>query len=351
MLNSQGLKPREIMKLAFQYQETEYVPYIFWAGGVQIPALAKYYHDESWRNRVIEYVGDLTGVDNFLSLAGCVTQGDGSQRDCLGCSWQRGSIHINNIALVDWPLHEPKMSGYRLPDLKSYFKHHVKPRWPEEIQKTNNQFRTISHGFGLFERAWSLRGFENFLIDLAANEKFAEELLEYITEWLLESIDLMAEAPVDAIIFSDDHAYQRGMLMGEDRWRRLFKPRWQRIYERVHHYGLYTIMHMCGDTSTVVPDLIEVGLDCMESCQPECMDIYDLKKHYGRDIRFWGGLGAQSILPFGSADEVAEETRRLKREMGRGGGYVLCCTKAPGEETPIANIAAYLEEANRPRDR
>ena len=137
--------------------------------------------------------------------------------------------------------------------------------------------------------------------------------------------------------------------MGSDRWRRFFKPRWRRIFDRIHHYGLYSILHMCGDTSEVVPDLIEVGLDCMESCQPECMDIYNLKTQYGKEIRFWGGLGAQSVLPFGAAEEVRRETSRLKIDMGRGGGYILAGAKGLGEEVPVENIAAYLEEANLPR--
>ena len=107
------------------------------------------------------------------------------------------------------------------------------------------------------------------------------------------------------------------MIMGENRWRKLFKSRWRRIYDRVHHYGLYTILHMCGDTSEVVPDLIEVGLDCMESCQPECMDIYRLKRLYGKDIRFWGGLGAQHVLPFGTAGEVRREIADILEAVRR----------------------------------
>ena len=114
----------------------------------------------------------------------------------------------------------------------------------------------------------------------------------------------MTDAPVDGIFFGDDHSYQKGMIMGEERWRKLFKPRWKRIIERIHHYGLYTIMHICGNTSIVVPDLIEIGLDCLESCQPESMDIYKLKKEYGKNIRFWGGLGAQQLMPFGKPREI-----------------------------------------------
>ena len=110
------------------------------------------------------------------------------------------------------------------------------------------------------------------------------------------------------------------------------------------------MLHVCGDTSEVVGDLVDVGLDCLESLQPECMDIYKLKQTYGTDLRFWGGLGAQSIIPFGTADEVRQECRRLKRDMGRRGGYIFAPTKPPGPETPIENVAVIVEEAARPRD-
>jgi len=344
-VKNDDLTPRDVVKLAFQYQETEHVPYCFAVSQEQGNALTQYYGDASWQDGVVTYIGHLSGVDNFLSKAGLAEQADGSQRDCLGCAWQMGSTHH----LVDWPLHEPVLGNYRLPDLGPYFERHLRHQWPAEIADTGAQFRVIGHSFGLFERAWSLRGFEHFLVDLVENQSFAEELLDHITEWFLQSVDLMAAAPIDAIFLTDDHAAQRGLLMGGDRWRCLFKPRWRRIFDRVHHYGLYTIMHMCGDTSDVVPDLIEVGLDCMESCQPECMDIYGLKKLYGKDIRFWGGLGAQHTLPFDTAQEVREETARLKQEMGRGGGYILAGAKGLGEEVPVENIGAYLEECRSPR--
>jgi len=341
MSSSIDLQPRDVVKLAFQYQQTEIVPYLLPITEKQTDLLSNYYGSRAWQGQVIQYIGWLTGVDNFLSLAGFENNPDGSEKDAFGCSWIMGTTQH----LVGWPLQEDSIGNYRLPDLKAYYEAHLFRRWPTELQDSREQFRAIGHSFGLFERAWSLRGFENFLIDLATNEVFVEQLLEMITEWIMASIDLMAIAPIDAVFLTDDHAFQRGMLMGAQRWRRLFKPRWKRIYERIHHYGLYTVMHMCGDTSEVVPDLIEVGLDVMESCQPECMDIYKLKREYGRDIRFWGGLGAQSILPFGTPQQVAEETRRLKREMGAGGGYLLSPSKAPGPEVPIENIAAFVEAA------
>lgn len=239
MGNNQNLNPRDVVKLAFQYQETDYIPYYFEISLDRERSLSEYYGEyltggnELWRSRIIKYIGQITGVDQYISLAGLIPQEDGSERDSFGYSYKgdtknrMGSI----FHLVDWPLHEPKMGKYHLPDLKSYFDNCVILRWPFDIRNTENQFRIIYNNFGLFERAWSLRGFEEFLIDMAINEKFAEELLEYITQWYLQYIDLMATAPVDAILLSDDHSGQRGLLMGEERWRKLLKPRWKQVYE------------------------------------------------------------------------------------------------------------------------
>jgi len=341
MGKGQAFQPRDVLKLAFQFQPTEVIPYCFSVSDEQAAALTAHYGGDGWAGKVVRFFGWVSSVDNFLCREPLVELPDGTRRDCLGCRWRMGTTHH----LVDWPLREPRMGGYRLPDLEEYYRKHLRPLWPDELRATRGRFRLIGHSFGLFERAWSLRGFEGFLTDLAAEERFAEELLERITEWLLQSVDLMAGAPADAVMFTDDHAAQRGMLMGAERWRRLFLPRWRRIFDRVHHYGLYTVLHACGDTSEVVGDLIDAGLDCLESCQPECMDVYALKKRYGADLRFWGGLGAQGVLPFGTPQQVRQETRRLLREMGAGGGYVLAPAKPPGAEVPVANIAAYLEEA------
>jgi uroporphyrinogen decarboxylase len=337
--------PRDIVKLAFHYQETEEVPHVLWLGKNHSEQLTRYYGGDSWRKDLVDYVAVLAGIDNFMSYAGFTQQDDGAQRDAFGCAWQMGSSHHQ----VGWPLQEPVVGDYQFPDLDDYFARHIHPRWETQILQSQDQFRMVMQSFGLFERSWSLRGFENFMVDMGTDEAFVEEILDRVMDWIMLSVDHIAGAPIDCIRFTDDHSGQRGMLMGAERWRRLFKPRWQRIFERVHRYGMYAVLHVCGDTSEVVGDLVDVGLDCLESLQPECMDIYKLKQTYGSHLRFWGGLGAQSIIPFGTADEIRKECRRLKQEMGSCGGYIFAPTKTPGPEAPIENIAAIVEEAVRSR--
>ena len=81
MDNGQHLKPRDIVKMAFQYQQTEYVPYGYWLDEKQEAALNDYYGDESWRSRIIDYIGDMGFIDGFLSANGMIKQSDGSERD------------------------------------------------------------------------------------------------------------------------------------------------------------------------------------------------------------------------------------------------------------------------------
>jgi uroporphyrinogen decarboxylase len=103
--------------------------------------------------------------------------------------------------------------------------------------------------------------------------------------------------------------------------------------------------HSDGNVAEIVPDLIECGLDVLQSVQSEAMPVYDLKRRYGRDLGLWGGLGTQGLLPFGTADEVRREVRRLKQELGRGGGYVFSTSKPLTGEVPTENLVALVEES------
>ncbi|MDI7277328.1 MAG: hypothetical protein QME94_15230, partial [Anaerolineae bacterium] len=164
--------PRDVAKLAFQFQQHSEIPFCFNASQEQQTGLTQWYGGEHWREKLPHYFSYLTGVDNFLSLAGYHTLPGGLDRDCLGCVWKMGSTHH----LVEWPLKEPSLGNYRLPDIDAYFSKYVKPRWETELQQGTQSFRIIAHSFGLFERAWSLRGFESFCMDLHLNPRFCEEL-------------------------------------------------------------------------------------------------------------------------------------------------------------------------------
>ena len=350
MIAEDKLSPRDIVKRAFQFKETKATPFRLEFEPQDRDnykrMLTEAYGNEDWKTLAKPYIAILTGCSHFLNLEPAA---DGLEVDSFGCIWRNASMSLETtnttFHLIEPPLKSSSLQGYQLPDLDHYYRQSVFPQAEDLLLQSRDSFRVGVHLFGLFERAWSLRGYTDFMMDLVENEKFCEELVEAIADWIITSIDYLVELPLDAILITDDIADQRGLLFGVDRFRSLFKPRWTRIFDRIHRYGLYTVLHMCGNPSDAIPDLIDCGLDCVESLQPEAMDVYKLKQEYGRDLRFWGGVGVQNLMPFGTAEEVDREVRLLREKMGSEGGYILATSKDIARPMPIENVVAYLEAA------
>jgi uroporphyrinogen decarboxylase len=95
------------------------------------------------------------------------------------------------------------------------------------------------------------------------------------------------------------------------------------MIERARSHGNTTFLHSDGDVAEIIFDLVEVGLTCLNPVQPDVMDIYQIKREYGRDITFHGGVSVQHLLPDEPAERVRQEVRRLIREVGAGGGFII----------------------------
>ena len=332
-----SLVPRERVLAQIHHQETDHIPYTIRFEGDVAERLDAYYGSDVWRSLIDNAIQRLPGPNLVVDE----TAGP-YYTDLYGSTWRmdRRPFH-----LVEPALKAPSLEGFEFPNVDTIFG----PAWKEEalraIEQQKDHFLVASLGFGLFERTWTLRGFNEALIDAAANPDFYDELVEQVTDHQLTIIERLLELPVDGIMFSDDWGYQRGVLLGPERWRRVLKPRLARMYARVHEAGKYVLSHCCGSIMDIMPDVIEIGLDVYESVQPEAKDNnpYELKRKYGDKITFWGGLGSQSTIPLGTPDEIRAEVAKLCREMGQGGGYVLCPAKPLQPETPTENAAAVVE--------
>jgi len=215
----------------------------------------------------------------------------------------------------------------------------------DAADEMRDYFLVAGIGFGLFERTWALRGFTEALADAAAEPEFYDALVEAIANHQMQVIEQLLELPIDGIMFSDDWGYQKGVLIGANRWRKFLKPRLARMYQQVHDAGKTVLSHCCGSIAEIMPDLIEIGLDVIESVQPEAADMnpYELKRRYGNDLTFWGGLGSQSTIQFGNPQAIRAEIDQLRREMSVSGGYILAPAKAIQPGTPVENAAAVVE--------
>ena len=329
------ITPKERVVYQIHHRETEPLPYCLDFEGDIAERLDLYYGSAHWRslldNAIRKVPRPRVGVDP--------TSGE-FYTDWYGSTWR---VDCRPRKLIRPVLEKPSLAGYDFPDVDARLDAAWKNEALRAISGQREHFLTLGFNAGLFERTWQLRGFTEALMDAAANPEFYDDLLGRVAEHQLAIIDRLVEMPVDAIMFNDDWGYQKGVLLGPERWRRLLKPRLARQYDRVHRAGKYVVAHCCGNITDIVPDLIEIGLDVLESVQPEAMNPYELKKHYGTRLTFWGGLGSQSTIPFGSVDEIRGEVARLCREMGRGGGYILAPAKELQPGTPVENAAVVVE--------
>jgi len=204
-------------------------------------------------------------------------------------------------------------------------------------------FKTGSIGFTMFERAWTLRGMENLLTDMVLEPSFVHELMDAICEFNLQIIDLALAFDIDGFHFGDDWGQQKGLIMGPGHWNTFIKPRMARMFERVKSKGKFISLHSCGDVSDAFPGLIEIGLDCYQTFQPEIYDIKKVKDEYGSSLSFWGGISTQRMLPFETPDGVRRITAETLNIMRKGGGYIAAPTHAMPYDIPAENAVAMIE--------
>ncbi len=195
----------------------------------------------------------------------------------------------------------------------------------------------------IFEIAWHMRGMDNLFSDILFSPDFAEYLLETITEARCFQARRYAEAGVDMLKIGDDVGTQRSMLMSPDMYREWFKPRYARVIQAARDVNpaLHVCYHSDGNCWDIIPDLIDVGVTVLNPVQPECLDLAEVKREFGGDLRFWGGIGTQTTMPFDTAEQVYRTVQRTIDVLGPT-GYVPCPTHVLEPEVPWENIESYL---------
>jgi uroporphyrinogen decarboxylase len=198
-----------------------------------------------------------------------------------------------------------------------------------------------------FERSWHLRGMDRLFMDFYDNPEFATALLDKMLALRIFMVTRLAEAGVDILHTGDDLGMQHTLLMSVPLWRKWFKPRLAQVWAAARRVkpDILISYHSDGYIEPFIPDLIEMGLDLLNPVQPECMDPAEIKRKYGDRLAFFGTIGIQTTLPFGSPDDVRREVRQRIETVGKGGGLVLAPSHLLEPDVPWENILAFFEAA------
>jgi uroporphyrinogen decarboxylase len=197
----------------------------------------------------------------------------------------------------------------------------------------------------VFEKSWRVRGFDTFLVDMLANQELAEYLLSEVARRTAHIAARCARAGVDVIQFGDDVGAEHAMLMRPALWRKLLKPRLAEVIAaaKTANPEVIAFYHSDGHIRPIIAELIEVGVDVLNPIQPESVDVAELKRSFGSQLSFWGGIGVQSVLPFGTPEEVRDAVRSLIAQAGEGGGLVVSPSHLVEHDVPAANIIAFVD--------
>ena len=335
------MTPRQRVQAALRHEPTERIPYNFMFTPPAQEALCR-----------------RLGVDDLQESLACHLYLYGPSGKPLYASPEEYGPRITDEFGVTWsasdrdrgapighPLAQGTFDGYVFPDP------HRAQRWEtvaEAAEQYADQFRLGVIG-DLWERACFMCGIENLLIYLSIAPAFVHELLDRLCDYNVATLEGLATFKPDGVFISDDYGFQDRLMVAPATWRTFVGPRLARMLEAAQRHGLVSMLHSCGHVSPIVPDLIDMGLDILHPIQPEAMDVFDLKREFGTDITFCGGISTQQTLNRGTPEEVREEVLLKAEQLGRGGGYILEPGITIQADVPVENMVALIQAAREYR--
>lgn len=279
--------------------------------------------------------------------------------DEWGATWER----VEGERSLYFEVRDPPLKNAKISDLETY--PWPDPSDPARIESLPERVKYIHSETSLaiagrfstsiFEQAFLMRGFEQFLLDLIIDPLFANALLTRTTDIAIGMLTAGMQAAGEYIqilrLAGDDMGHQNGTLLSPKTFRKMIKPHFTRLYRSANQLiseinpEIKIMAHTDGDVYSLIPDYIEMGLDVLNPVQPKVsnMDHTRLKSQFGDTLSFHGGIDIQHLLPFGTPEEVRFEAERTMQALGKGGGYILAPTHYLQPDVPPQNIIALRD--------
>jgi uroporphyrinogen decarboxylase-like protein len=177
---------------------------------------------------------------------------------------------------------------------------------------------------GLFERCYLLLGMDEALMAFVLEPGEMTSLVAAIADYKIALIEIFHDVVrLDLVWYGDDWGTQDNLFLPPDLWRQIIKPHTQRIYDCLKTRDIIINQHSCGKIESVFGDMVQMGAQIWNPCQP-CNDLAALKQRHAGRIAFCGGIDSQFVLdrPGVTTGEVRAEVRLRMDQMAAGGGYI-----------------------------
>lgn len=235
-----------------------------------------------------------------------------------------------------------ELENYPMEDLSLWDTSDMKRRVDEIHARGEIAVAWVGH---IYENAWQIRGYEQFLMDIIERPEWAQCLLDRIAANNMITAVAAARAGADWIRCGDDVANQNDLMFQPETWRRMMRPLWAKIWRAVKeiHPRCAIWYHSDGNIMKIVGDLVEDGVNILNPLQPECLDVDAVHRKYGARLTFDGTIGTQSTMPWGKPADVRRRVKEVIDRYGRNGGLIISPTHVLEPEVPLENIDALFD--------
>lgn len=346
---------------ALAHREPDRVPIDYWGASEVTARLLKRLNLASKEELLQRFNVDFRYIDGPVYVGPPpAVHADGSKEDHFGVprrlvSYGKGDHAGTYTEVAAFPLE----AAVSVDEIEQY------PKWPrvewfdyepvrEQARRARETGKAVVFMGDRLNRcaqlkpAMYLRGVDQILVDLYANEDIARAVFRRIAEFYCEYMRRTLEAAegnIDIVFTGDDFGTQQNTFMSEETWRSMLRDGFKRFIDIGHEFGCVVAHHTCGSIVNLIPDFIACGLDILNPLQPEArgMDFARLKAEFGRDIAFHGGISIQQTLPYGTAGDIRNEVKDRIAKLAKDGGYILCTAHNIQTDTPIENIEALFQ--------
>lgn len=222
----------------------------------------------------------------------------------------------------------------------------------QHLRKTTDKALVLNLDVGFLHQSQFMRGFDKWLMDLAADPEFAKYYMDRILDiWLADAkgmIDAVGDL-ADVVIYADDIAFQNSTMVSMSMYKNFFKPRQKQVFDLMIDSGMKVMYHSCGSILSILGDLVDLGVEVINPVQVSAKGMGEtakLKKEWGKHLTFWGGIDTHKVLPRGTTEDVRQEVWKRLNDLTEDGGYVLASVHDIQPEVPADNIIAMFQAAD-----